>query len=446
MNRKKILILPFLFSLLLSFFPVVSFANDQSLVYIIPIKNTVEKGLSEFIDRGIKTAEEKKADVIIFDMDTPGGAVDAAAAIGKTISETKIKTVTYINQDAISAGSYIALNTDMIYMDEGGRFGAAGIIDGQGNTAGEKAQSYWLSAMRGAAEKGGKDPRYAMAMADKSIAIPELGDDESEFLTLTAAESLHVDYSNGTVSNLDELLGELGMENAKVERMDESFADKVARFVTNPLIIPILLSIGSLGLIFELFSPGFGVPGFVGISSLLLFFYGHLVSGLAGYETIILFAVGILLVLLEFFIVGGIAGTLGIVAIIGSIFLAGGNAYHIAISICIAIAVSIIATILLVKVFGRKMKFFKKIVLRDSTSTEEGYVSNKTRNDLVGKTGITMTALRPSGTVVIGDERIDVVSEGNFIGKDVKVKIVKAEGSRIVVREFTDIDLHKEEN
>ncbi|MCM3030103.1 MULTISPECIES: nodulation protein NfeD [unclassified Niallia] len=446
MNRKKILILPFLFSLLLSFFPVVSFANDQSLVYIIPIKNTVEKGLSEFIDRGIKTAEEKKADVIIFDMDTPGGAVDAAAAIGKTISETKIKTVTYINQDAISAGSYIALNTDMIYMDEGGRFGAAGIIDGQGNTAGEKAQSYWLSAMRGAAEKGGKDPRYAMAMADKSIAIPELGDDENEFLTLTAAESLHVDYSNGTVSNLDELLGELGMENAKVERMDESFADKVARFVTNPLIIPILLSIGSLGLIFELFSPGFGVPGFVGISSLLLFFYGHLVSGLAGYETIILFAVGILLVLLEFFIVGGIAGTLGIVAIIGSIFLAGGNAYHIAISICIAIAVSIIATILLVKVFGRKMKFFKKIVLRDSTSTEEGYVSNKTRNDLVGKTGITMTALRPSGTVVIGDERIDVVSEGNFIGKDVKVKIVKAEGSRIVVREFTDIDLHKEEN
>ncbi|MEK4668460.1 NfeD family protein [Niallia sp. FSL R7-0271] len=446
MNRKKILILPFLFSLLLSFFPVVSFANDQSLVYIIPIKNTVEKGLSEFIDRGIKTAEEKKADVIIFDMDTPGGAVDAAAAIGKTISETKIKTVTYINQDAISAGSYIALNTNMIYMDEGGRFGAAGIIDGQGNTAGEKAQSYWLSAMRGAAEKGGKDPRYAMAMADKSIAIPELGDDENEFLTLTAAESLHVEYSNGTVSNLDELLGELGMENAKVERMDESFADKVARFVTNPLIIPILLSIGSLGLIFELFSPGFGVPGFVGISSLLLFFYGHLVSGLAGYETIILFAVGILLVLLEFFIVGGIAGTLGIVAIIGSIFLAGGNAYHIAISICIAIAVSIIATILLVKVFGRKMKFFKKIVLRDSTSTEEGYVSNKTRNDLVGKTGITMTALRPSGTVVIGDERIDVVSEGNFIGKDVKVKIVKAEGSRIVVREFTDIDLHKEEN
>ena len=446
MIKKKILILPFLFSLILSFFPVVSFANDQSLVYIVPIKNTVEKGLSEFINRAVETAEDKKADVIIFEMDTPGGAVDAAAGIGKIISNTKIKTVTYINQDAISAGAYIALNTDQIYMDDGGRFGAAGVIDGQGNTAGEKAQSYWLSAMRGAAEKGGREPLYAMAMADKSIAIPELGDDENEFLTLTAAESLQVNYSEGTVSNLDELLSNLGMENAKVERMDESFADKIARFVTNPLIIPILLSIGFIGLIFELFSPGFGIPGFVGISSLLLFFYGHLVSGLAGYETIILFAAGILLILLEFFIVGGIAGGLGIIAIISSIFLAGGNAYHIAISICIAIAVSIIATILLVKVFGRKMKFFKKIVLRDSTSTEEGYVSNKTRNDLVGKIGITMTALRPAGTVVIGDERIDVVSEGRFIGKDVNVKIVKAEGSRIVVRELTDIDLHKEEN
>jgi membrane-bound serine protease (ClpP class) len=444
--KKKILILPFLFSLILSFFPVVSFANDQSLVYIVPIKNTVEKGLSEFINRAVETAEDKKADVIIFEMDTPGGAVDAAAAIGKIISNTKIKTVTYINQDAISAGAYIALNTDEIYMDDGGRFGAAGVIDGQGNTAGEKAQSYWLSAMRGAAEKGGRDPLYAMAMADKSIAIPELGDDEKKFLTLTAAESLQVKYSEGTVSNLEELLSYIGMENAKVERMDESFADKVARFVTNPLIIPILLSIGFLGLIFELFSPGFGIPGFIGISSLLLFFYGHLVAGLAGYETIILFAAGILLILLEFFIVGGIAGGLGIVAIIGSIFHAGGNAYHIAISICIAVAVSIIATILLVKVFGRKMKFFKKIVLRDSTSTEEGDVSNKTRNDLVGKIGITLTALRPAGTVIIGEERIDVVSEGRFIGKDVKVKIVKAEGSRIVVREWTDIDLHKEEN
>lgn len=445
MIRKKILLLPFLFSILLSFFPAVSYANDQQLVYIVPIKDTVEMGLSEFINRAVETAEEKQADVIIFEMDTPGGSVDAAVSIGKIISGTNLKTVTYINQDAISAGSFLALNTDEIYMDGRGRFGAAGVIDSQGNTAGEKAQSYWLSAMRGAAEKSGKNPRYAMAMADKSIAIPELGDDEDKFLTLTAAESLEVEYSNGTVSSLDDLLKTIGMEDATVERMDESFADKVARFVTNPIIIPILLTIGALGLIFELFSPGFGIAGFVGISSLLLFFYGHLVSGLAGYESIILFVAGIVLVFLEFFIVGGIAGILGIAAIIGSVFLAGGNVYHIALSVLIAVAVSIIATILLVKVFGRKMKFFKKIVLRDSTSTEEGYVSNKTRNDLVGKTGVTMTALRPSGTVLIGDERIDVVSEGNFVGKDVKVSIVKAEGSRIVVRELTDIDLHKED-
>jgi membrane-bound serine protease (ClpP class) len=298
--------------------------------------------------------------------------------------------------------------------------------------------------MKGAAEKKGRDPIYAMAMADKSISIPEYKKD-GKFLTLTSTEAEEVGYSEGTVANLDDLLQKLNLEDAKIERVDESFAVKVARFVTNPIIIPILLLIGSLGLIIELYSPGFGLPGLAGISAILLFFYGHLVAGLAGYESIILFVLGIGLIILEFFIVGGIAGTIGIIAIFGSMFLASGNLMHMAISILIAIGISIIASILLVKVFGKKMKFFKKIILNDSTSTESGYVSNKTRYDLIGKIGITITALRPAGTVVVDNERIDVVSEGVFIGKDTKVTIVKAEGSRIVVRQLSDIELNKED-
>ena len=146
--------------------------------------------------------------------------------------------------------------------------------------------------------------------------------------------------------------------------------------------------------------------------------------------------IGVLLVIIEFFIPGGIAGILGMAAIIGSLFLASGNAVHMAISLLIAFAVSISVSILLVKVFGKKMKFFKKMILTDSTNTEQGYVSNPNRTDLLGTEGKAITDLRPSGTALINQERVDVVSEGSFIAKETKVKVVKVEGARIVVREI----------
>ena len=439
MIRKKWWLIFLLFGFLFAIIPGLTAAKEQ-IVYVVPIKDTVENGLNEFLERAISTAEDDDAKAIIFEIDTPGGAVDAAAKIGKQISETSIKTVSYINQDAISAGAFIALNTDEIYMQEGSRIGAAGVIDGQGNTADEKAQSYWISAMRGAAEKQGRDPIYAMAMADKSISLPKYGAPAGKFLTLTSAQSLEVGYSEGTVHNLPEILKKLNLEHAEVKKVEEGFADKVARFVTNPYVVPILLSIGSIGLIVELYSPGLGLAGFAGVSSLLLFFYGHLVAGLTGYESIILFVLGLGLIILEFFMAGGIAGSLGGIAIIASLFLASGNIVHMGISILIAIIASILAAIIMVKVLGRKMKFFKKMILTDSTSTESGYVSNKTRVDLVGKVGRTITALRPAGTVELEDERIDVVSEGSFIEKGKHVKIIKAEGSKIVVRDIKEDD------
>jgi len=430
--------------LFLSIIPSIIYAKEEKNVYVIPIKDTVEKGLSEFVDRAISEAEDHNADAIIFEMNTPGGEVQAATEIGKRISETNIKTVTYVNQDAISAGSYIALNTDEIFMNQGSRIGASGIIDGEGNAADEKAQSYWISAMKGAAEKHGRDPIYAMAMADKSIVIPDFKK-AGVFLTLTSSEAKDVGYSEGTVSSIEDVLKQLNLEDAHIKHIDESLADKIARFVTNPIVVPILLSIGTLGLIIELYSPGFGLPGFAGISSLLLFFYGHLVAGLAGYESIILFVIGVLLIILEFFIVGGIAGIFGIIAVIASMFLASGNIVVIGISLLIAMIIAVVASILLVKVFGKKMRFFKKIILTDSTNTESGYVSNQNRTELVGLTGKTLTPLRPAGMVVVNEERIDVVSEGRFIDKDVLVKVVKVEGSRIVVREIISIDKQKED-
>lgn len=407
----------------------------EKIVYVVPIEETVEKGLLAFLERAVEEAEDANAEAIIFDVNTPGGAVDAADGIGKLLTGTELKTIAFVNKKALSAGAYISLNTDEIYMVPGSTMGSAAIIDQQGNTAGKKAESYWFAAMKSAAVESGRDPVYAQAMADESIDLPELDAGKGKLLTLTAEQALEVGYSEGTVKNLDALLEKLGYENAEIRNVDESFAEKLARFLTHPVVIPILMTIGSLGLVLELYSPGFGLPGLAGLTSLLLFFYGHLVAGLAGFETLILFVFGIGLILMEFFVPGGIAGAIGFLAIIASFFIASDNVVHMGISLLIALTASVLVSILMIRVFGKRMKLFKRIILTDSTSTEKGYVSNKNRLELIGVEGITLTPLRPSGTILIEDERIDVVSEGAFIPKDRKVRILKTEGSRIVVRE-----------
>lgn len=405
-------------------------------VYIVPLQDEVEKGLSNFLKRAIATAEKDGAKAIVFDINTPGGAVDAADEIGEIFANTELKTVAFVNNRALSAGAFISLNADEIYMVPGATMGAAAVITSDGNAADKKAQSYWLANMQKAAESSGRDPLYAKAMADEDIDLPEYGAEKGKLLTLTANQAIKVGYSEGTVENQKDLLKTLGYDKAELIHFGESLADKVARFLTNPIVIPILLSIGTIGLVVELYSPGFGLPGFAGITSLLLFFYGHMVSGLAGYETLILFLVGIGLLLLEFFLPGGIVGVIGFIAIIASFFLAAGDVEQMAIAILIALIAGFIAIVVLIKVFGKKMTAFDRIILTDSTNTESGYVSNVNRNELIGKVGVLVTDLRPSGTLLLDGERIDVVSEGNFIMKGTHVKVIKTEGSRIVVRPF----------
>jgi membrane-bound ClpP family serine protease len=206
-------------------------------------------------------------------------------------------------------------------------------------------------------------------------------------------------------------------------------------FLTNPIVITVLLSIAGIGIVIELFSPKFGVPGLIGLLALLLFFYSHVQAGYAGIGTIILFVAGIILIFLELFLPGAIAGTLGLAALIFSLFLAGKNTMQIGISILIALFLSILVFILAIRVFDKKLILFNKMVLFDSARKEDGYVSNQNRTDLLGAEGVALTILRPAGTVIINGERVDVVSEGGFIDQNAKVKVLKVEGARIVVRE-----------
>ncbi|WP_079480877.1 NfeD family protein [Halobacillus salinus] len=426
-------------ALILSIFqllPEVLADGEGESVYVIPVENTVERGLAAFLERTTTEAMENGADHIIFEVNTPGGRVDAASEIAELFQDLDVPNTAFVTSQALSAGSYIALNTDQIYMKPQATMGASGVINSDGTAADKKAQSAWISSMVAAAEAGGRDPVYARAMADPDVDLPEYGAGKGAFLTLGPNDAVEVGYAEGVVEDRTELLNELNLSDATIVEESPTAAENLARFLTDPVVIPILLSIASLGLVVELYSPGFGIPGIMGLLALVLFFYGHIVAGLAGYEAIILLILGIGLVIAELFLPGGIAGIAGIVAIVASLMLSSADMGHMAMSIGIALIVTNVISVILFKTMGLERGFFRHIILNDSTSTEKGYVSQANRLELIGLEGTTITPLRPAGTAEFDDERLDVVSEGGFIGPSSRVKIVKTEGTRIVVRQM----------
>ncbi|UFU01388.1 nodulation protein NfeD [Radiobacillus kanasensis] len=409
--------------------------GSGKLVYVIPIEETVEKGLESFIERATETAISEGADHLLFEVDTPGGRVDAATQIAEIIQSVEVETSAFVVNEALSAGSYLALNTDHIFMTANATMGASGVINSDGTAAAKKAQSAWIAAMKAAAESKGRNPLYAEAMADPSVDLPELNAPSGEFLTLSAKDAVEVGYSASIVEDRTELLAKLNLSEANVVEIKPTLLEKVARFLTNPIVVPILLSIASIGLIVEFFSPGFGIPGFAGLGSLALFFYGHIVAGLAGYEAIVFVIIGIVLMVAELFVPGGILGVLGIASIVGALFMSSADIGHMAMSIAIAILISIVVFAVLFKRIGLEKGFFRHIILRDATTSEKGYVSTVSRLDLIGLQGVSLTPLRPSGTGLFDGERLDVVTEGGYVKEQSNIRVVKTEGARIIVRE-----------
>ncbi|WP_373869401.1 NfeD family protein [Fictibacillus barbaricus] len=408
-------------------------AGKGKTVAFIPVEHEVERGLEAFLERNIEKAEEDGTDHVVLEIYTPGGRVDAALHIAKIMRETEIPITAYVVKNAFSAGAYIALNADQIVMKPSTTIGSAAVIDNQGNTAGQKAESAWKAEMLAAAELNERDPLYAEAMVDPDVEIPELGLEKGELLTLTASEAIKVGYAEKIAEDRQELLAHLNLDDAKIVESEPTLADKIARFVTNPVVVPILLSLGSLGLVLELYTPGFGIAGSIGALSLLLFFYGHMIAGLAGWEAILLFGTGLVLIILELFLPGGIIGILGVVAMLTGLILAGGSLSGILIAIAIAIVVTVIGSYFFLRSFGYNGPL-KRLVLFDSTSSEKGYLSHQERTDLTGRVGIAATPLRPSGSVKLDDEYLDVVTEGTYIEKGKTVKIIKVSGGRVVVR------------
>jgi membrane-bound serine protease (ClpP class) len=424
-------------------------AQASGAVYRVPVTGVVELGLAPFIERSLEEAAAAGAVALILDMDTPGGRVDAAERISDALTDASVPVYTLVNRRAYSAGALIALSTDRIYMRPGSVIGAATPVDGSGQKAPEKIVSAMRSQMRALAEQAGLDPEVAAAMVDEDVAIDGVVE-EGKLLTLTTEEAVGIGYAD-EVEDLAALIAELGHEGASVLTVEANWAERVVRFFSNPVVAPFLLSLGFLGLLTEIKTPSFGLAGAAGVLSLALFFGSHMIVGLAGLEDIIIFGVGLALVGVEVFLIPGFGlfGLLGGIGIMAGLYLSllGGlptspdfaQAGLVLSTTFVLIAVS--AWVIIRTLPGSSRLAKSGIFLLDRTERAIGYESAETRSDLIGVTGQAITDLRPSGTALFGDERIDVVSESEWITEGTPVKVVSAEGYRHIVRAVTQEEL-----
>jgi membrane-bound serine protease (ClpP class) len=411
-------------------------------VYRIPVEGVIELGLAPFVERGIREAAAAGASVVILDIDTPGGRVDAAERIADAVNDSPVPVYAYVNRRAFSAGALISLATNGIYMRSGSVIGAATPVGGTGETAPEKIVSAMRSSMRALAEARGLDPAIAEAMVDEDIEIPGVIE-AGKLLTLTTEEAVELAYAV-EVANWDGLMAELGTEGNEVHTLEVNWAERVVRFLSHPVVAPFLLSLGFLGLLVEIKTPTFGIAGIAGLLSLALFFGSHLIIGLAGMEGVIIFTLGVMLIMVELFLLPGfgVFGALGVIAVLAGVFMSLLGGYPTmpdfgrASSVLTAtLAMVLVSSWFLVKRLPANRRLTTLgIFLGEAIDREGGFTSSIRRDDLIGKEGKALTDLRPSGTGLFDDERIDVVSEQEWIEAGSPIRISASEGYRHVVR------------
>ncbi len=404
---------------------------SQPVVYVVNIEGTIEPGLASYVKRVVSEAENVQADAILIEVNTFGGRVDAATEIRDYIIGFPGQSIAYVKGRAWSAGALITLATEKIAMSRTASIGAAETIPKE-----EKQISALRGEFEATAENRGRDARIAAAMVDADISIEGVVD-AGKLLTLTAQKGKELGFIDLIAASRGEVLAEFGLGEAEIVEPAQNWAEKLARFLTDPTVSSLLLTLGFLGLLFEVMTPGWGVPGTVGILALFLFFGGRLVIGLAGWGVIGLFILGFVLLLIEVFLIPGfgITGIGGIISIFASLVLSFRNIREASFAISFAMVASFLVVVVMAKRFGKSMAF-GRLVLKTAEHTHDGYVATPIRQDYVGKIGYTLTFMRPSGTVLIENERIDAITEGDFLREGCKVEVIKVEGPSLVVRAY----------
>ncbi len=292
-------------------------------VMVIPVTGTVEPGLGHYVDRSIHEAEQQNASAIVLDINTPGGRLDTVLEMRDAILDTSIPVIAFVNREAFSAGALITIASDQIWMTPGGVFGAATPVDGSGNSASEKTISAVRSTFRSTAEQQGRDPAIAEAMVDPAVEIEGL-DSSTSLLTLSTDQALAHGYAEGVADSREDLLAQLGLDGHQVTVAEPTLMERATRWITDPVVASLLILAGLALIVVDGIVAGFGIVALVGVGLLGLFFWGHMIADLAGWEDLILIVVGLVLIGIEAFVIPGfgLAGILGLLSLVGGFVLA----------------------------------------------------------------------------------------------------------------------------
>lgn len=450
-------------------------------IYVISNKGIIDLGLSAYIRRSLKAAKDNNAKVIILEIDTVGGRVDAALEICEHLEKIKpISTIAFIDDKAWSAGALISLACEKIIVSPGSSIGSAEPraigFNQQNELTDEKVVSAIRTKFKALAEQNNHPINLALSMVDKDFEIKQVKlkneikilttqeidelktqykeseiqilktiSPKGKLLNLTAKEAKEFGLAEEVINNRDELIKYLGFEEKSPVKPEINWSEILVRFITHPLISPLLLTLGFLGLIFELKIPGWGLSGTLGAIFLALFFWGHYLAGLANWTEIVIFIIGLILLFLEIFIIPGfgIAGISGITLILGGIFLALIKyPLHLP-SLQLAQAFSTLGYTFLFTVivlliglrFLSKNNLWRSIILTAEEKKETGFLSANPLDTYLGKVGKTISILRPGGKVSFSGEILDVISQGEFIEKDKTVKVIDVQSNKVLVKE-----------
>ena len=440
------------------FLSIVLSVTYSDIIYRVPIEGVIDLGLPPYIKRVIKEAEDSKVKAIVFEINTFGGRVDAATQIKDAILSSNVQTIGFINRRAISAGALISLSCEKIYMTGGGLIGAATAVDMSGKKGSEKVISFMREEMASTAEQRGRNKKIARGMVDEELSFTHLvlnqdsilvndieGRKEGKLISLTTDQALKYQIADGVAENMESVLDSLGYEDFQIIEKSENWSEDIVRFLTNPVVASLLTTFGFLGILFELQSPGWGIPGFVGLTCLILSLSASYIAQLATMSDLLFVFAGIGMVLLEILVIPGfgIIGIGGFGLMMYGLYLlllpdipVGDEIVGQAMDgFFIGLVGAIIGLVLLIRLMI-KTKFWKQLTSPGLQEKADGFSNSFGWESFKGKEGIADTNLHPSGWIQLEDERIFVVSEGDFIEKGEKITVLSVDGNRVVVRKL----------
>lgn len=414
--------------------------NGQKRIYTFKIHEDIMPSAEKTTKDALRMADSLNVDLIILSLDTYGGQVNVADNIRTMLLNSKIPVWVFIENNAASAGAFIAIACDSIYMRPGSTIGASTVVDQSGEKVGEKYQSFMRSRMRSTAEQKGRNPDIAEAMVEGTQSIQGIID-SGQVVSLTVKEALKFDFCDGEYNSIDELLKGEGIDNYEIIKHKETAISSIVKFFMHPAVSGILIMIIIGGIYFELKTPGIGIPTLVACIAALFYFIPLYLEGLAAYWEIALFVIGIILLLIELLIIPGfgITGVLGASFIFFSLVLALVKAVPNSgpiplpntenlLKAVLTVILSIFASFGLILVFGRSVlgsKYFHKVEVATVQKKDQGYVATQILSQsMIGKKGICISDLKPTGKVEIENETFDAILEIGYGVKGDKIEVI----------------------